>query len=274
MRKPGDMQTRVAARWVGLALASLIAAALALRPAGALAWGAKGHEAVALVANGLLVPPARARVDALLAMEPGATLASISSWADATRDRTTAAWHFVNMPRDAGCVYVRERDCPTGQCVVEALAAQIRRLNAPSPSDQLEALKYVVHLIADIHQPLHAAFADDRGGNAYQLQAFGRGTNLHAVWDSQLLGTGNTKLTVLAGKLAGRPVVSESFSIAPAEWARESCMIASRPDFYPPRALTEDYVRTFEQIAQQRIYAAGQRLAGTLNAAFGVSPSK
>ncbi len=85
-----------------------------------------------------------------------------------------------------------------------ALNTKISRLNATSQAEQLEALKYVVHLVADVHQPLHAGFADDRGGNTYQLQAFGRGTNLHAVWDSQMLRSVDAQSMVTAGSLSAR----------------------------------------------------------------------
>ena len=248
-------------------LVAALSVIIALQPRPAMAWGTEGHELVAAIANSLLEPPARKRVDALLAIEPGATLASISTWADETRDRSTAAWHYVNMPRDAQCMYDRARDCPDGRCVVEALNVQIQRLGSGSAADQLEALKYVVHFVADVHQPLHAAFADDRGGNTYQLQAFGRGTNLHAVWDSQLLRSSDARSMVVAGSLSAP---RRAAPLLPADWAKESCLIASRADFYPSRRqLDDEYLRTFRPIARERLYAAGARLAAVLNAAFG-----
>jgi len=234
-----------------------------------MAWGTEGHRIVAAIAENLLEASAKARVDALLATEPGATLSSISTWADETRDRSTAAWHYVNMPRGSVCIYDRTRDCPDGRCVVEALNTQISRLNATSQAEQLEALKYVVHLVADVHQPLHAGFADDRGGNTYQLQAFGRGTNLHAVWDSQMLRSVDAQSMVTAGSLSARNMPAGAGTSIPAEWAKESCLLASRADFYPSRQLDDEYLRTFRPIARERLYAAGMRLAAVLNAAFG-----
>ena len=117
-----------------------------------------------------------------------ASLASISTCADDNRTPVTAPWHYVNLPRDGTCRYEAERDCVSESCVVAAIERQAAVL-ASSASDEarLSALKYVVHFVADVHQPLHAGFADDRGGNTYQLQAFGRGTNLHAVWDTALI---------------------------------------------------------------------------------------
>ena len=234
----------------------------------AFAWGAEGHEAVAIVAYRALTPIARQRVDALLALEPGATLASVSSWADQSRDRSTAAWHYVNMPRGSDCVYQAARDCRDGQCVVEALNAQAQKLAATSGAEQLQALKYVVHFIGDVHQPLHAGFADDKGANTYQLQAFGRGTNLHALWDSGMVGDiapGSASLARLVGSL---PAPTLPLGFDPAAWAGESCRIASRPDFYPGRRLDSAYVETFEPLLQQRLLLAGLRLASLLNRTF------
>jgi len=141
----------------------------------AMAWGADGHKIVALLADAQLTPSARKQVDRLLALEPGATLASISTWADEHRNPATAAWHYVNFPR-GDCNYQPERDCPDGKCVVAAIDRQVEVLRTNGDDEKrLNALKYVVHFIGDIHQPLHAGYGDDRGGNSYQLQAFMRG---------------------------------------------------------------------------------------------------
>lgn len=256
---------RVAAR----VAVAILGFALGLHPPVVLAWGAGGHEAVAIVADQALLPSARQRLNAILALEPGATLVSISNWADQSRNRSTAAWHFANLPRGADCVYVPARDCPGGQCVVAALTTQTHRLATATGAEQLEALKYVVHFVGDIHQPLHAGFADDKGGNTYQLQAFGRGTNLHRLWDTDLLRDISPNSASLARVLAGRPAPAGALAFAPEQWAAESCRIASRPDFYPSRRLTDDYLRVFQPIAMDRVALAGLRLAATLNQVLG-----
>lgn len=167
---------------------ALLCLPLAFLPAASFAWGAKAHRAIATEAYAQLSPKARTDVDTLLALEPGATLASISTWADEHRSPATARWHFVNIAADAGCHYVAERDCPGGACVVGAIERQAAVFRSTAPAqERLKALKYLVHLVADVHQPLHAGQAEDKGGNRYQVHAFGRGTNLHAVWDSGLV---------------------------------------------------------------------------------------
>ena len=152
---------------------ALIGATLGLALA-ANAWGPQGHEVIAALAQARLTTVAKAQVDKLLALEPGATLASISKWADKQRSPATAGWHFVNFPK-GNCSYAPQRDCPDGNCVVGAIMQQLEILgSAAPPEERLTALKYVVHLVADVHQPLHAGYAEDRGGNTYQLEAFMR----------------------------------------------------------------------------------------------------
>jgi len=98
-------------------------AAILVQPV-AHAFGAEGHEVIVLVAQQYLSADAKAKIAALLALEPGETLVTISTWADRTRDKGTAAWHYVNLPHDANCDYVAPRDCPSGDCVVGAIEAQ------------------------------------------------------------------------------------------------------------------------------------------------------
>lgn len=151
------------------------------------AWGAEGHRLIADLADVQLTAVARAEVARLLAAEPGATMASVSTWADEIRSRETASWHYVNPPRGS-CSYDRVRDCEDGHCAVDALDKQIAVLKSKSADgERLRALKWVIHLVGDIHQPLHAGFKVDKGGNLYQVQAYGRGTNLHALWDGILI---------------------------------------------------------------------------------------
>lgn len=135
----------------------------------AFSWGADGHKIIAMLADAQLSPAARKEVTRLLALEPGETLASISTWADERRNPATAPWHYVNFPR-GNCNYQPARDCPDGWCVVAAIDRQIEVLTtATDDQTKLTALKYLVHFIGDIDQPLHAGFGDDRGGNSYQL---------------------------------------------------------------------------------------------------------
>lgn len=231
-----------------------------------LAWGAQGHTVVAAIAWQGLQPKARQEVARLLALEPGQTLESIATWADEHRSAATGVWHYVNFPRGT-CSYEPLRDCPDGKCVVAAIARQ-QAVFASHASDgeRLKALKYLVHLVADVHQPLHAGYADDRGGNQFQLRAFMRGSNLHALWDSGLLRQMELDNTALVAVLQSIPLAAEGKNLNVAHMAQESCRVVALAGFYPQGELSEAYVQRFAPVVQQRLALAGARLAAMLNA--------
>lgn len=239
--------------------------ALAVHSHSALAWGSDGHKIVAMLAEAQLSPAARKEIDRLLALEPGATLASISTWADEHRNPATAAWHYVNFPR-GDCNYQPERDCPDGKCVVAAIDRQIEVLRTSGDDEKrLNALKYVVHFIGDIHQPLHAGFGDDRGGNSYQLQAFMRGSNLHAVWDTGLIKSLQQGNEQIVKSLLVRPLNLKKAPFNAETTAMESCRIVSQAGFYPDRLVTPEYVERYVPVMAYQLASAGSRLAQVLN---------
>jgi nuclease S1 len=255
---------RARARWHVLVLA--VAAA---SPLNAEAWGGEAHRLIAELAETRLTDAARAEVNRLLAQEPGATLVSISTWADEFRSPSTAAWHYVNLPRDSGCRYASQQSCVQGKCVVGAVERQVEVLASAQPDEErLRALKYVTHLVPDAHQPLHAGFADDRGGNNYQLQAFGRGTNLHAVWDSALIRNwpgGEQALRTAVKTEMARSVAHGTAAV----WVEESCSIVLAPGFYPDgRQLGADYQDRWATTLERQLAIAAQRLATVLNQAL------
>jgi hypothetical protein len=242
---------------------------LVLVPNAVLAWGSEGHQVVALIADAKLSPKARAEVDRLLAQEPGQTLATISTWADEHRNPATAAWHYVNFPRDS-CQYVAERDCSDGKCVVGAIEKHLAVLrSSDSQEHRLLALKYIVHFVADVHQPLHAGYADDRGGNQYQLQAFMRGTNLHSFWDSGIIKSLNEPPDAMAARLSRNPVNALDIDASAASAAQESCQVVGLPGYYPERRVGQDYIDRFTPVLEARLTLAGMRLGRILNRTMG-----
>jgi hypothetical protein len=245
--------------WVALVVAVFL-------PLQALSWGAEGHQVIAKLAESQLTPKARSEINHLLSMEPDATLASISTWADEHRSPATAPWHYVNFPR-GDCSYVPERDCPDGKCVVSAINRQVEVLGSSAPDDKkLLALKYVIHFVGDVHQPLHAGYGDDRGGNTYQLQAFMRGSNLHAVWDNGLIRNLNQDANSLTVRLFKADFSGATFDAIKA--AEESCRIVAKPSFYPGRLVDVAYIEEFTPVMEQRLTIAGARLASLLNGLF------
>jgi nuclease S1 len=213
-------------------LRSLIVAFCAAGLSSAHAWGAEGHRLIAEMAQMQLTPAAAAEVDRLLSHEPGATIVSVSTWADEKRSGATASLHYVNLP-EGDCNYRRHRDCTDGRCVVEAITAKLAILRSTAPdAERLSALKWVVHLVGDVHQPLHVGLASDKGGNLFQLRAFGRGSNLHAVWDGELIRRRVGGLnSLLQDASHANPIGSRTAD--PAQWARGSCIVRSTAGFYP-----------------------------------------
>jgi hypothetical protein len=246
-----------------------VACVAALSSTTAAAWGDDGHSLIGEYAQAHLSPAARAEVDKLLALEPGATLASIASWADEHRSPSTAPWHFVNFPRDSGCHYDEDRMCIDGKCVVDAIDRQLAVLKSTaSPEQRLLALKYVVHFVGDVHQPLHAGYADDKGGNTYQVQAFGRGTNLHSLWDSGLIKNWPGGLDALRVAINAAPA-QNSARPDPKAWAEQSCKLVDVSGFYPDgRKVAESYVTQWSATVPAQLAAAGQRLAMSLEYAL------
>ncbi len=265
----------------------LIAAALLLAIASpAFAWGRLGHRLVADLAQDELTPKTRAQVDALLAAEPGATLASVAPWADELRakdpslGKRSAPWHYVTI-HSPDCSYDAATDCKGDNCVVGAIERQTAILADRSQSQDARrmALKFVVHFIGDIHQPLHAGNRPDKGGNLVQVRlptpAGGeRGTNLHSTWDSGLIElTGRDEATYLQ-HLRSLPlaVAVDRPALPPraGEWADLSCAITERPGLYPDGArLDAGYARTWTPVIDEQLRRAGAHLVQVLNAALG-----
>lgn len=266
-------------RLPSVAAALLIAVACLLAASPARAWGPLGHRLVAELAWDGMTPAARAAAMRLLEGEPEPSLAGIANWADELRandpdlGRRSARWHYVNLDAD-DCRYEAARDCPGGDCVVEAINAQVAILADRSRprAERLQALKFVVHFVGDVHQPLHAGHAHDKGGNTVQLNVDGRGTNLHAYWDSGMLaGTGLNRAAWLQ-RLRQSPLPAADAlrpDPAPLRWAEASCAIVRTPGFYPSRArLAPGYAEQWLPVAERQLRLGGHRLAALLNAAL------
>ncbi|KAA2285470.1 S1/P1 nuclease [Arenimonas fontis] len=256
--------------------------ALALAAPAAQAWSRQGHELVAELAEADLSPAARDAVRDLLSDEPVPTLAAIAAWADDIRAEGGALgeaskhWHYVNIPGSA-CDYVPARDCPDGDCIIGAIARQRAILaDAGQPRRaRTDALKFLVHLVGDAHQPMHAGYPHDRGGNDYQIQYRGKGapegegTNLHRVWDYWLLRSANLDTPTYAARLR-RLALPEAPTPDPEhparDWALESCRLIHAEGLYPSdHDIGDDYLDRHRPLAERRIRLAGARLAALLN---------
>ncbi len=238
----------------------------------AAAWGPDGHRIVGDLAERRLSEAALAQVSLLVEDEPEASLAGVANWPDEVRNQPewqhTRSWHYVNLP-DLECRLDAARDCPDGQCIFGAITAQRAILadGSAAREDRTAALKFLVHLVGDVHQPLHAGLRRDRGGNDYQIHIDGQGSNLHQVWDSLILAHGNRTWSDHAEALADtRP---ETGTVDARDWAVESCRLIGEHGLYPTgHTLDERYLVQHRALAEQRLQLAAARLATLLESAL------
>jgi hypothetical protein len=268
----------------------------------ALAWGPEGHRVVGEIASRYLTAEAQAQVtellknDRLAGGEPSGrrTLGEIANWADEIKDfewgKRRGSWHYDDISLCGAADYAGY--CRGGRCASAQLARQIDVLGDPRARLRVrnEALKWVVHLIGDIHQPLHAANRGDRGGNLVQVSFFGErdnppygSLNLHAVWDVHLLsrltaerGGERTLVSAPIGEVDRRAWEKGSIS----DWIAESHALA-RDRVYAPLpgscgeriagvvALDEAYYASTAPVIDLQIRKAGVRLARVLNDVLG-----
>jgi len=247
------------------------------------AWGTAGHRVVAELAEQFLEIPTARQVRDLLALENVTTLANVSMWADQIRLQRpeTARWHFVNIPIDpppgTPAAYEPKRDCPLDNCVVAKIGQLTSVLGDPNspPWQRLEALKFLVHFVADIHQPLHCADNNDGGGNGIGVEFNGTPTTLHAVWDTGILASAldtDERGYALALARSITETQASAWSGSALDWANESYRIAAGVIYKRlPGAdgvLPISYAADMLPIVNERLQRAGVRLAKILNAAL------
>ncbi|HEY7634366.1 MAG TPA: S1/P1 nuclease [Gemmatimonadales bacterium] len=236
-------------------------------------WWDLGHRIVARIAEQRLTPHARKAVRDIL---EGQSLADASVWADNIRQYRHDAdpLHYVNIPL-SDTRYDPPKDCPNGRCIIAAISAEQRVLSNPatSPNDRAEALRFLIHFMGDLHQPLHVADNGDRGGNRRTVYLAGDSTNLHKVWDGQLLEhqglTEPAYLDVLQREMDTMDLKAlERGTVV--DWAMEGHRIAAERVYRLPRdgRLGEGYIQASRPLIDHALIAAGVRLAKVLNDAL------
>ena len=185
----------------------------------------------------------------------------------------TARWHYVNIPLTA-TAYDAARDCqpsPKGDCILAGIDrfAAILADRAKPDAARAEALTFLVHLIADLHNPMHVTTNNDRGGNETKVAFFGTPTNLHALWDVGLME--HTGLTITAWTdTLNRSGLTVPAGGTPIQWALESLRVAREHCYQIPadHALGQAYVDASLPVLQLQLYRAGVRLAASQNGIF------
>jgi hypothetical protein len=291
---------------ISISVVAAVAAALNFaQPHPALAWGDDGHQVVALVAQSFLDSDVQKRVTALLAADTSNLtshdIAASATWADKFRDANvngsrdrTRQWHFVDIEisapsLDRACFNhpkipagTTASDGPADDCVVDKIQEFAAELANPATDleEQIAALKFVLHFVGDLHQPLHSSDDMDRGGNSKRVSATGfKAGNLHHFWDTEFVDQLGPAPKSIASDLIGHitPAQQRQWQAgSPTDWAQETFQVA-KDDAYgqlpPPNArgsfrLTDDYIGVATEDVATQLSKAGVRLAFLLNSAL------
>ncbi len=282
---------------------SLILLALTL-PEAALCWWSSGHQVVARIAAAHLTPAARTRIARILEVPDtpesvADALAAASTWADETKAQTrTGIWHFIDLTLQDEKQDIPKR-CPDGNCAparISVFAAELRSHQQDQRWSELDQLRYVVHLVGDVHQPLHDISDADQGGNCERLYPpVGQAANLHALWDGGILQQMDLDIPSLTASLqqdvvAMTPLEQERWAAGtPNDWVWEGHELAIR-DIYRKLHIPEEpnrlpkscadapadiqnfkpqvdmgYVDAMKPVVREQLIKAGLRLARLLN---------
>lgn len=270
-----SLQSSAKSVWSGLMKKafSAITAALVIANAQALAWGSNGHRITGAIAEQNLSGVARANVRLLLSSED---LAEASTWPDEMKSdpsvywqKEAGPWHYITV-KDGNSY--KPADAPAEGDAITALQAFTKTLKNPDApaTDRRRALRFIVHIIGDLHQPLHAGGGTDRGGNDFKVTWFGKPTNLHSVWDSAMIEQRSLSYSEYANWLS-RSITPEQIiawnTADPAIWTNES--ISLRKTIYPQNPeLSWDYAYQHRKDIDLRLMQAGIRIAAYLNKVF------
>jgi hypothetical protein len=246
------------------------------------AWGRLGHRVISRIAEKHLTQKAKAAITELL--EPGESLADASLLADEHRRELpkTAPWHYVDVPLDAPTYDARfSGDVPDKGCVVDKINEfrVVIKDQTKTVEERRFALRFLIHCIEDMHMPLHVGDNKDKGGNRTQVRFIDKGTNMHRLWDSDMIErVGDTEDFSLADLAALDTPEARALAMKGTveDWATES-LLAARQAYQVPETgkrlkpgqkLGDAYLESNLPVVRRRLYQGGVRLAMMLKEAF------
>ncbi len=232
------------------------------------AWGPRGHKIVAQIAKSYLDPAVLDSIDSYL---DDITIEKAGYWMDEVVMNTSydfmKPWHFVAIEADK--TYVRTKN-PDVVNVLENIITTLKSRKAQTKTEVLLSLKILIHLVADIHQPLHCGFAKDKGGNNIKLRFYFKSTNLHDVWDTEVLeykSITTEECMRLTYNLTKRDI-TQFQQVDILKWMEESRALLSYAYDFKGNKLDDEYVDKVTPIIKMQLIKAGIRLATILNQTF------
>jgi hypothetical protein len=238
----------------------------------AFSWGSTGHRVTGYIAEKHLSKKAKLAIQRILGQQ---SLAMAANWMDEIRSDSSynnysSEWHWVTIETDQS--YDQSTKNAKGDVImtIERIIAELKSKKF-SGKEEIERVKMLIHLIGDIHQPLHVGFGDDRGGNRVKVNWFDEETNLHSVWDSYLIDYTKLSYTELAESLP-KPDAVRIKSLQNStvrDWANESMTYRKQVYAVGDGKLSYKYHYKNWSLVQERLVQAGVRLAGVLNDIYG-----
>lgn len=237
-------------------------------------WGRTGHRATGEVAEQYLSKKAKLKIAELL---QGQSLAFVSTYGDDIKSdpqyRKYGSWHYVNLEKGE-TEYSKEKANPDGDLVM-GIQKSISVLKDPKASKEEKVfyLKMLVHFMGDLHQPLHTGRGEDKGGNDIQVQWFGKGSNLHRVWDSEMIDDFQMSFTELAESTDDltKKEIQKIRSGSILDWMYESKTLSSK--VYDSVEIGEklgyEYMYQWFPVVHDQLQKGGIRLAKVLNDIYG-----
>lgn len=241
-----------------------------------ISWGVVGHRTIAKIAENHLSAKAKATVKDLLGTEE---MPLTSTFADEIRYsetyKKTGPWHYINLPEGLNYKgFVAAVKADTSENVYNALLKMEKEVKNPknTKEEKTFALKMIIHLVGDLHQPMHVSRAEDQGGNKIKVKFQGKDTNLHSLWDSALIeynGKTYTEMATAYDNLSDSKI-KELQADDLTKWLFESYQISNQlyKEVEENPNLDYTYYPKHSEIYKERIQKAGIRLAGLLNTLF------
>ncbi|MEO6151436.1 MAG: S1/P1 nuclease, partial [Mucilaginibacter sp.] len=242
-----------------------------------MAWGVQGHRITGQIADSYLTPKAHKAIQAILGYE---TIAMAGNWADFVKSDSTYNylynWHFVDFDNNPAYpemqVLLRQDTAANAYNKVQFLIAELKKKTL-APSQKRTYLKLLIHLVEDVHQPFHTGHASDKGGNDIKLLWFNNPTNLHSLWDSQLIDFQQLSYTEYTASINHTTVAERAKwqKAQVSEWIYESHTLAEKlyAQVQPDDKLSYKYNYKNIETLNQQLLKGGVRLAGLLNQLFG-----
>lgn len=255
----------------------VLAAAVLYAPLQSMAWGTEGHRVCGQIAENHLNAKARAAVHTILGHE---SIAIASNWADFIKSdpnyRYLSSWHYVDLNKKYEypelVAFLNQDTATDAYTKINYLVARLKKQDI-NKAEKLLDLRMLIHIVEDVHQPMHVAHADDQGGNGFKVSWFNKPTNLHSVWDSELIDYQQLSYTEYAAAI-DHPSVTEitKWQKDPLSmWLFESNQISETlyTEIQPNENLNYKYNFTHVDTLNRQLLKAGVRLAGLLNEIFG-----